>query len=621
MHLIDQQLNFMLRGQFEEAWKISEELEKMGPNGIEDPTGKKNPEMWLRHCFNRGWFYVNQGKFVEGMQLLENGRFLNVYGGGKLPTTKPIWHHDDPLEGKTVILSMEGGFGDEIIHVRFAKQLADRGATVVVAASPELHTVFARVPGVSKVIVRSKEDVDSTPHDYWIPAFSAGWLLNSSFEELPREQYIFPIPESVDMWKNIIKADDGVLKVGIRWSGNPKFEHQQFRNFPSEMLTDLHKMFGGIKVFSLQRDNDTKELDPAITDLQYLLLSWEDTAAAIANLDIVITSCTSVAHIAAAMGKQTWVIVPALSYHTWAHNAPVSRTSPWYDSVRLFRQTELGKWKDTFAQLYDEFESTFNLERLSMNNVDIADVDVSAVSNRAPGTYKLSFIAGLPNSGADMIAKALELNSDVKASQHSGLFELVASTHYNWETFSRDVSNKPDVLKAMLYSFFAKDAPTHVVDSNPMWINMIPLLEAVMGEKVRIVVPVRNPAEILSSYEVQRTTNALRADRQELNNNMSTIAARCYHYSRPEGDMGLPHSQTLDAVTGGYRDRLLFVDYNKLCNEPRQQISRIADFLGIEAPTADLSKIIVKEHLTPVDVIGFDLFNMYNSQIFWQNWV
>lgn len=609
----------MLRGEFDEAWKISEQLQKLGPNGIQDPSGKKNPEMWLRHNFNRGWFLLNQGKFLEGMELLESGRFLNVYGGGRLPTTKPIWQRGDPLEGKTIILCMEGGFGDEIIHARFAKTLGERGAKVILAASVELHSIFSRIPGVVKVIPRSKEAVDDNPHDYWIPGFSAGWLLYDSYEDLPNDPYITPIPESVTTWANIVKSDK--IKVGIRWSGNPKFEHQQFRNFPSELLTDLAK-HKELQLFSLQRDNDTKELDPSIYDLQYILLSWEDTAAAIANLDLVITSCTSVAHMAAAMGKETWVITPTLPYHTWAHKAPESRISPWYTSVRIFRQTKLGKWDDTFKLLYEELENKFNLgEKMNNPNTDIKTItDVKIKRSTPTKQQQLSFIAGLPNSGADQIAKALS-SETVSVHNKSGLFETLAAVHYNWSTTNSTIENKADVLEGITSSYFKYTGKPQIIDNNMSWINMIPLLETIMGDAVKIVVPVRNPAEILSVYELNRNQNALQANRNELTHNMSTITARCYHYSRPEGELGLAHSQTLDAITAGYKDRLLFVDYNKLCNEPTQQVKRICDFLGIEFTDKDYSEIITKQFVTPVDVIGFDLFNTYNSQIFWQNWI
>ena len=104
MHKIDQQLNLMIRGRFEDGWKLSEEMHKEHPQE-------------LRHLFNRGWFLINQGDLQGGFQCLESGRYLNVYGSGKIRTNKPIFNPSEhSLKDKTVILSMECGFGDQIIY-------------------------------------------------------------------------------------------------------------------------------------------------------------------------------------------------------------------------------------------------------------------------------------------------------------------------------------------------------------------------------------------------------------------------------------------------------------------------------------------------------------------------
>lgn len=335
MHLIDQQLNLMIRGRFDEAWKICEELERTTPDN-------------LRHVFNRGWFLLNQGKFQEGFQNLEAGRFLGAYGSPKIPTDKPIWNRED-LTGKIVIIALEAGYGDHIIFARFATEVAKLGGSCIICSHPSLHSLFSRIPGVTKCI--SILEVRETRHDYWIPGFSCSWLFGHTFETLPNQPYIFPNPASVEIWKSIIKSDK--IKVGIRWSGNPKFEHQQFRIFPPEPLIDIAR-YKELQVYSLQRDNDLRELPDSIYDLQHLLISWEDTAAAIANLDLVISSCTAIAHLASAMGKPTWVIVPILPYHVWAYG---DEHSPWYqNTTKIYRQQKFGCWSATFEKLNHDLE-------------------------------------------------------------------------------------------------------------------------------------------------------------------------------------------------------------------------------------------------------------------------
>jgi len=367
MHEIDEMLKLQLEGRHEEARVLSDKLEAIGPKKILDPNGKNTQDIWMRHCFNRGWFLIQEGKYQEGCQYLENGRFLSVYGSPPLRTDAPIFNpeqHD--INGKSIIISLEGGYGDEIIHARFATSFKKAGASkVYIAAAPELVSVFERIEGVDKVILRNQ--ANTVGHDYWVPGFSAGWVSGHTFDNFPGQPYLTPLADSVEIWKSIIKSEK--LKVGIRWAGNPKFEHQQFRRFPENFITNLSK-YPELQIYSLQKDHNLVQLPEGVTDLQHFLISWEDTMAAIANLDIVITSCTSIAHIAAGMGKETWVLVPVLPYHTWTYKSPENRGSPYYNCVRLFRQTTKSKWNDTFQLLYKELEEKFNLQHIEQPDED-----------------------------------------------------------------------------------------------------------------------------------------------------------------------------------------------------------------------------------------------------------
>jgi len=359
MHPIDYELKMMLEGNFEEARRVSDELQELGPEEIKDNEGEKNPEMWIRHSFNRGWFMLQKGDYQEGSKLLENGRFVNAYGSGFLKTNAPIWNPSEhTIEGKSIILALEGGYGDEIIHVRFATQLKKRGfQNVYVAASPNLFPLFERIEGVDKVI--NREQAHTVSHDYWIPGFSAGWVLGNTYDTVYNGPYLTVNPTSSQVWQEFVSTDK--IKVGIRWAGNPEFEHQQFRTFPHQFLTELNR-YKELQIYSFQRDDNTIELPEDIVDLQYLLPSWEDTLAALSKMDLIITSCTSIAHAAAALGKPTWVIVPLLPYHTWTKGAPESNKSPFYDSVTIYRQKKKGEWGETFDLLYKDLEDHFSLE-------------------------------------------------------------------------------------------------------------------------------------------------------------------------------------------------------------------------------------------------------------------
>jgi len=370
MHDIDLMLEMQIQGRHDEARAISDKLEELGPEKIVGPDGKVgNEDTWMRHCFNRGWFLLQEGDYQKGCQLLEYGRYLNVYGSGLLRTDAPLFNpfeHD--ITNKSIIISLEGGYGDEIIHARFATSFKNKGAKkVYLACDPSIKSIMQRIEGVDGVIQRNQ--AHTVQHDYWIPGFSSGWTAGHTYDDLPGKPYLTPNIDSVNIWKSLIDAPEGKIKVGIRWAGNPKFEHQQFRRFPVAFMTNLTK-YPELQLYSLQRDHNTISLPEGVTDLQHLMISWEDTTAAIMNLDIVITSCTSIAHLAAGLGKEVWVVIPILPYHTWTHHAPYSDKSPYYETLTLFRQTKMGSWNDPFQRLYAKLEEKFNLEHIEMSNED-----------------------------------------------------------------------------------------------------------------------------------------------------------------------------------------------------------------------------------------------------------
>ena len=331
---LDYQLMLTVQGKAKQAWKVVKELEQ------------EKPEC-NRAAFNRGWHYLSRGKLSKGLALMERGRNADVWGNEKeLGGMASIrWDGKQDLKDKFVLVYMEGGFGDEIINVRFVKQLVAKGAKVIVACQATLAPLFARIDGVSAVA--QADILKGIWHDYYIPSFSLAHLLGCEYEDLEGGAYITPNEKCVSRFSKLIKKDG--FRVGIRWGGNQKFEHEQMRGFPFKGFYDAVNQ-EGVDLYSLQL-SDSSHTDVSkynITDLEEYLTDWEQTAGAIANLDLVITSCTSVAHLSAAMGKETWVIAPIMSYFTWA--VPGSK-SAWYDSVKLIRQEDYGNWKKPFANI------------------------------------------------------------------------------------------------------------------------------------------------------------------------------------------------------------------------------------------------------------------------------
>jgi len=350
---LDYQLMLSVQGKHKQAWEVVKELEQ------------EKPEC-NRAAFNRGWHYLSRGELSKGLALMERGRNVGIKINSLTPekntwrTTASVWGNESALGGmlapkwdgkqdlkdKFVLIYMEGGFGDEIINVRFVKQLVAKGAKVIVACQATLAPLFARIDGVSAVA--QADILKGIWHDYYILSFSLAHLLGCEYEDLEGEAYITPNERCVSRFSNYIKKDGG-LRVGIRWGGNQMFEHEQMRGFPFKGFYDAVNQ-EGVDLYSLQL-SDSSHIDVSkynITDLEEYLTDWEQTAGAIANLDLVITSCTSVAHLSAAMGKETWVVAPIMAYFTWA--VPGSK-SAWYDSVKLIRQEDYGNWDKPFTKI------------------------------------------------------------------------------------------------------------------------------------------------------------------------------------------------------------------------------------------------------------------------------
>jgi len=302
--------------------------------------------------FNLGWHDMRRGSLKKGYEGLFHGRMIDVFGGAKNPYGA-IYEKGD-LQGKTLLFQNEGGLGDEIINIRFAKKFHEMGAKIVLGCDISLFPIFKHLPHISAMIDRNVSI--GCHHDTWVPAMSAAGILGLEYSDLNGEPYL-------DYFKpRYLPNKKKGIKVGLRWAGNPKFEHEQHRKFPIEKILELSKT-EGFTFYSLQRDNDLMELP--FMDLRYELKSWQDTAEIIAGLDLIITSCTSIAHLSAAMGKPTWVIVPILPYYIWA--LPIN-SSPWYNSVKLYRQTEYGSWNNPFEDISNDLQLILKENKLDVKN-------------------------------------------------------------------------------------------------------------------------------------------------------------------------------------------------------------------------------------------------------------
>ena len=311
---LDLQLAAATQGDFKEAWRLAEKLRKEEPNN-------------LRAKYNRGWYLLRQGKIQDGYALMDRGRIAGVFGNSPPNVPTPKW--DGKAKG-TVLLNLEGGLGDQIHQIRYAKDIAARGCKVVVSCSGYLVPLFADVEGVVAVVQHNA--AFGIYHDYWVAGMSAVVPLGFELPDISGKPYL----NKSDTPKHSKK------RIGLRWQGGTQFEHEHHKRFPYELMFEAVKGVDA-EFVSLQRDEGVDARPAWVSEVS--LDSWEDTRKAVSSCDLVISACTSVSHLAGAMGVDTWVITPVLPYFLYAQDG---ENTPYYDSMKLFRQKEFGKWEAPF---------------------------------------------------------------------------------------------------------------------------------------------------------------------------------------------------------------------------------------------------------------------------------
>ncbi len=293
---------------------------------------------------------LKDGRFAEGWSEYEWRWWHNV-PRRTISNGSVAWSGED-LDGKSILLRTEQGLGDAIQFVRYARLLAGRGARVVVEAPDPLRRVFATVPGVQDVVADGRgASVSLPPTDFHLAAMSAPRLFNTALASIPAEvPYIFPNRDQATERAKLLGALPG-LKIGLAWAGKPVsqpssksvFAHR--RNIALATLAPILSM-PDVSSVSLQvgvAGEEVAELPQALRPIVPIpaIADFADTAAVIANLDLVISIDTSVAHLAGAMAKPVWILVGFESSWRWMLNRD---DSPWYPTARLFRQHAPGDW-------------------------------------------------------------------------------------------------------------------------------------------------------------------------------------------------------------------------------------------------------------------------------------
>jgi tetratricopeptide (TPR) repeat protein len=290
----------------------------------------------LDQIFEVSHIILRNGDMKKGWGLY--WKYNDAYWLEQIPG-KPIWNGSD-IRGLTIVLQSDAGFGDAVQYVRYARLVAEKGANVIINCQKEILSLMKRVDGINKSVT----NIPLSQFDLFIPLRRLPLVFGTMPESIPRDiPYIHAEPALIQKWKDKTGADKAKLKIGLVWAAG----HGATDRSCPPILFSPFSYIDNITFYSLQVGKDSS-VDHTMPDgfnpVDYTeeLHDFSDTAAFIENLDLVISVDTAVAHVAGALGRLVWVLIPYHSDSRWLSDR---EDSPWYPTMRLFRQTDPGNWE------------------------------------------------------------------------------------------------------------------------------------------------------------------------------------------------------------------------------------------------------------------------------------
>jgi len=306
-----------------------------------------------------------QPRWTQGLALLQLGRMQEGWRryewrkqgeerSGDRPYPQPVWLGETQLAGKTLFIHSEQGFGDTLQFIRFAPLAVDRGARVIVSVQDPLVRLLRRLhPHVE--IIGETEVPDA--FDLHIPMLSLPLAFGGGLDDLPAAgRYLTADPTDRAAWRERL-GPRSRPRVGLVWSGSTIHKNDHNRSIPLSRLAPLLDLdLDWISLHKDLRERDVEPLSrlPQIRQLGEALGDFADTAALIEGLDLVITVDTSVAHLAGALDRPTWMLAPFNADWRWLKDRA---DSPWYPSLRLFRQPAVDDWESVIEQVREALEA------------------------------------------------------------------------------------------------------------------------------------------------------------------------------------------------------------------------------------------------------------------------
>jgi len=321
-------------------------------------------------------------------ELIEGWREFEWRGQNRSPLRRPYaqpqWR-GEPLEGKTLLLWPEEGHGDQLQFCRYAAIAAERGARVVLATYRPLVRLLASTPGVAQVV---DHDGPMPPFDYHLSLLSVPHVMGADGDRIPASPaYLRAEPTQTAVWNRHLRDLPG-LKVGLVWAGDPRPHDPKAHAIDRRRSIDPRRLLplltlAGVSMVSLQMGAGAARMEAVPEafrprDVMAEVGDFADTAAIVANLDLVISVDTSMAHLAGALGKPVWVLSRYDGCWRWLLERD---TSPWYPTLRLFRQPAPDAWEPVVARITAELAALARPDARRNGGAATAQMPVSRISS------------------------------------------------------------------------------------------------------------------------------------------------------------------------------------------------------------------------------------------------
>ncbi len=266
---------------------------------------------------------------------------------------KQCWK-GQPLDNKIIYVYAEAGIGDTIFFLRFLPQIIKPGTKILFKPQPELYTLLKETLGKDIELLNATQEPDPSTFDYYTQLHSIPSNIKASYTQIPsRNGYLNANAKKVGEFKKAF-FDNPSFKIGIVWQGNPNHTNDKNRSIPLSYFSPLTTI-PGVKVYSLQKGYGVEQLEnnqpnTQITNLDPYLHDFADNAAAIENLDLLISVDTGMAHLGGALGKPTLILLPYVTDWRWFGYSEGDQ-SCWYSRVKKFRQKKAGNWQEVFERI------------------------------------------------------------------------------------------------------------------------------------------------------------------------------------------------------------------------------------------------------------------------------